>query len=145
MEGAAMASGGFDDEWDADFVDQLVQAEEHALAISTQKSFPPPQPPPPQQLLYSAASYDVGGSFSPPRDLSQIVVPKVPRGFNHSSDFSAFSGNAGSALPVSGAHNARDQEIDKLKRELERISEQRNRLGFYVNLRGIKVSGSFLS
>ncbi|PHT58488.1 hypothetical protein CQW23_00851 [Capsicum baccatum] len=128
MEGAAMASGGFDDEWDADFVDQLVQAEEHALAISTQKSFPPPQPPPQQQLLYSAASYDVGGSFSPPRDLSQRLVPQVPRGFNHSSDFSAFSGNAGSALPVSGAHNARDQEIDKLKRELERISEQRNRL-----------------
>ncbi|XP_047251089.1 protein SENSITIVE TO UV 2 isoform X3 [Capsicum annuum] len=132
MEGAAMASAGFDDEWDADFVDQLVQAEEHALAISTQKSFPPPQPPPPQQLLYSAASYDVGGSFSPPRDLSQRVVPQVPRGFNHSLDFSAFSGNAGSALPVSGAHNARDQEIDKLKRELERISEQRNRLVLHI-------------
>ncbi|XP_055820996.1 protein SENSITIVE TO UV 2 isoform X2 [Solanum dulcamara] len=122
-----MADEGFDEEWDADFVDQLVQAEEQALSIATQKSLPPPPPPPQQRQSYPAVSY-VGVSYSPPRDLSQRV-PEFPKGFNQSSDVDIFSAAAGrSSLPAGGSHNAKEEEIDSLKRELDRISEQRNRL-----------------
>ncbi|KAH0645664.1 hypothetical protein KY285_034681 [Solanum tuberosum] len=121
-----MADEGFDEEWDADFVDQLVQAEEQALSIATQKSLPPPPlPPPPLQQSYPAVSYV---SYSPPRDLSQRV-PEVPKGFNQLSDVDVFSAAAArSSLPAGGSHNAKEEELDSLKRELDRISEERNRL-----------------
>ncbi|XP_010325584.1 protein SENSITIVE TO UV 2 isoform X2 [Solanum lycopersicum] len=125
-----MADEGFDEEWDADFVDQLVQAEEQALSIATQKSLlPPPLPPPPLQQSYPAVSY-VEVSYSPPRDLSQRV-PEVPKGFNQLPDVDIFSAAAAAArsyLPAGGSHNAKEEEIDSLKRELGRISEERNRL-----------------
>lgn len=109
-----MADEGFDEEWDADFVDQLVQAEEQALSIATQKSLPPPPPPPQQQQSYPAVSY-VGVSYSPPRDLSQRV-PEFPKGFNQSSDVDIFSAAAGrSSLPAGGSHNAKEEQIDCLK------------------------------
>uniref|UniRef100_M1AJF9 ATR interacting protein n=2 Tax=Solanum tuberosum TaxID=4113 RepID=M1AJF9_SOLTU len=121
-----MADEGFDEEWDADFVDQLVQAEEQALSIATQKSLPPPPlPPPPLQQSYPAVSYV---SYSPPRDLSQRV-PEVPKGFNQLFDVDVFSAAAArSSLPAGGSHNAKEEELDSLKRELDRISEERNRL-----------------
>lgn len=71
-----MASEGFgDDEWDPDFIDMLVQAEE--LALSTQlpeNHHPPPPPPPPPQpppQPQHSGSRPLDVSYSPPRELSQ--------------------------------------------------------------------------
>ncbi|KAJ8568177.1 hypothetical protein K7X08_020899 [Anisodus acutangulus] len=119
-----MGDEGFD-EWDDHFIKLLDIAEEKALSIATQKSIQPPPPLPPQP--HPAVSY-VGDSYSPPRELSQRV-PDSSKGFNQLSDVDNFSVAVGlSTLPARGSHTTKEHEIDNLKRELERISEQRTRL-----------------
>ncbi|KAK4364710.1 hypothetical protein RND71_016068 [Anisodus tanguticus] len=179
-----MGDEGFDEEWDADFVDELVKLEE--LALATQKSLPPhPQSPPHMEVS------NVGVSYSPPRELSQRVpeasksinqspdvdvfsdaargshtakeqvidklkglpktaalptkveimsvytlpsldptrVPEFPKGSNQSSNVDIFSVAADcSTLPARRSYSAKEHDIDSLKRELDRISEQRTRL-----------------
>lgn len=77
-----------DDEWDADFLDELVKAEETAL--STQSSLyqqpppvqPPPQAPIPNPLFPPARRLPPPSefSYSPPRELSQ----RIPQTFHTS-------------------------------------------------------------
>ena len=103
-----MSSEGFED-WDEDFLDQLVQAEELALS-STQQ--PPPPPPPP--CLYGGDIF----SYSPPRELSQRVV--TAENPNPSSRVFKSSNGTGhhtqGVLSVSsGPEKAKEQETDKLK------------------------------
>ncbi|XP_019252896.1 PREDICTED: uncharacterized protein LOC109231707 isoform X2 [Nicotiana attenuata] len=123
-----MANEGFDDEWDADLIDQLVQAEELALSFATRQHFPPPPPPLPQpQPLdpqpHTAVFADV--SYSPPRELSQRV-PEFSKVFNQSSDVDTFSTAAGRVtIAPRGSHTAKEEEINNLKKELDRISKQR--------------------
>ncbi|XP_051137244.1 protein SENSITIVE TO UV 2 isoform X2 [Andrographis paniculata] len=110
-----MESEGFDvEEWDADFLDQLVQAEELALSTqaSLQQQYPcvPPEPPRPPVC-------DV--SYSPPRELSQRV-PEVPCAGGGIDSFDAFAPRE--------TNSAKQQEIDRLKKELDRVSKQLNDL-----------------
>lgn len=108
-----MASEDFEvEEWDADFLDQLVQAEEIALSTrATQAPLPPPLPPPP----HTVAQYEI--SYSPPRELSQRVHDNTPK----SDNFDSFI----AAPPISRVtHNPEEQEIDTLKKELGRVSKQ---------------------
>ncbi|XP_060207720.1 protein SENSITIVE TO UV 2 [Lycium barbarum] len=112
-----MADEGFDDDWDADFLEKLVQAEEQALSAATQ-----------QKQQHPAAD----SGYSPPRELSQRVLPECSTASNQSSHADIFSAAASRfAIPVArGSHTPakEEEEIDNLKRELERISEQRTRL-----------------
>ncbi|CAA0818259.1 protein dimerizations [Striga hermonthica] len=114
------AVGGLTDfeveEWDADFLDQLVQAEE--LALSTQH----PRHAPslllsPTFLTHPAAPRvppcDV--SYSPPRELSQrtreiIQAEDVPD-------------STGSFCAIAN-HFAKEQENDRLKKQLQGVSKQ---------------------
>ncbi|XAR54755.1 hypothetical protein NMG60_11030035 [Bertholletia excelsa] len=107
-----MSDEGFE-EWDADFLDQVIQVEELALSSAnpTQHQPLPPlspsshfRPPPPQK----AVPYD-DISYSPPRKLSQRV-----------SDSSA-DGLGLSSVPTV---NNREDEIERLKRELSHVSKQ---------------------
>ncbi|KAL0312413.1 UNVERIFIED_CONTAM: protein SENSITIVE TO UV 2 [Sesamum radiatum] len=110
-----MASEGFDaEEWDADFLDQLVQAEELALSTQISHQQPPPQPqqpprPPPSCVV----------SYSPPRELSQ-----------RTRETSCASGipDAFDSFAPRGPHFAKEQELDRLKKELNRVSKQLNHL-----------------
>ncbi|KAK9275339.1 hypothetical protein L1049_022603 [Liquidambar formosana] len=118
-----MSEEGFE-EWDADFLDQLIQVEELALS-STQHLPPPPQPPPPPPpllLQHIGPSHDnTDISYSPPRELSQRTIDysnKKP--FTQSSN-----GIATSAAPrLRRSGNANEVEIDRLKRELGHVSKQ---------------------
>ncbi|KAK6137250.1 hypothetical protein DH2020_028997 [Rehmannia glutinosa] len=87
------------EEWDADFLDQLVQAEE--LALSTQRPHHPPPPPPPR-----APPCDV--SYSPPRELSQRTHEPY-----HTGGIPDSIGSFGTG----GTHTAKEQENDRLKEE----------------------------
>lgn len=80
-----MASEDFEvEEWDADFLDQLVQAEEIALSSrATQAPLPPQLPPPP----HTAAQYEI--SYSPPRELSQRVPDTNPKSVKFDSFIAA--------------------------------------------------------
>ncbi|XVF52072.1 hypothetical protein PTKIN_Ptkin04bG0235500 [Pterospermum kingtungense] len=125
------------EEWDDSFLEELIQVEELALSSSavTQNNPPsssylpplPPQPPPPpshhQPLHFPPPSRADSLSYSPPRELSQ-----------RTADFSdAFSSTgvvaAKLATPstpvrrVRGSDNAKDLEIERLKKELGRVSK----------------------
>lgn len=94
-----MVNEGFDaEEWDADFLDQLVQAEE--LALSTQLPQhnhhpppPPPRPPPPPCEV----------SYSPPRELSQRTHETY------------HTGGIPDSFAPRGTFFAKEQEIDRLE------------------------------
>ncbi|KAL0393716.1 UNVERIFIED_CONTAM: protein SENSITIVE TO UV 2 [Sesamum latifolium] len=110
-----MASEGFDaEEWDADFLDQLVQAEELALSTQISHQQPPPQP---QQPLGPPPSSVV--SYSPPRELSQRT--------RETSYTSGIPDTFDSFAPR-GTHSAKEQELERLKKELNRVSKQLNHL-----------------
>ncbi|XP_073025603.1 protein SENSITIVE TO UV 2 [Primulina eburnea] len=103
-----MANEGFEaDEWDADFLDKLVQAEEQALSATQIPLYlPPPRPPP---------SWDV--SYSPPRELSQRTHQVSDAGGNLDL-FDSFASR--------GARFTKEHEVDRLKKELSRVSKQLN-------------------
>ncbi|XP_059641267.1 protein SENSITIVE TO UV 2 isoform X2 [Cornus florida] len=100
-----MGDEGFE-EWDADFLDQLIQVEELALCSTnpTQHHHPPPP--------HSAAPY-VDISYSPPRELSQRVQDST-KVFDRSL----------SGVIDDRSQNVKEAEIDRLKRELGRVSKQ---------------------
>ncbi|KAL7122702.1 hypothetical protein ACP275_01G060300 [Erythranthe tilingii] len=114
-----MASEGFNgDDWDNDFLDKLLQAEELALSTQISRTYhPPPPPPPPQPPLLPSPAYGV--SYSPPRELSQR-----PRELGHTGGVPDYFD---SFFPR-GTHFAKEQEIDRPKRDLNRVSKQRNDL-----------------
>ncbi|KAL3510020.1 hypothetical protein ACH5RR_029421 [Cinchona calisaya] len=122
-----MASEGYEvEEWDADFLDQLVQAEELALSISaTQQQLhhhpPSPQCPPPPARSFGDISY------SPPRQLSQRLHDThsvVSNCQGHGLSAPASTSFSFSSSVSYGPDTAKEQEIDSLKRELGRVSKQ---------------------
>lgn len=104
-----MGDEGFE-EWDADFLDQLIQVEELALSSTNPTQHHLPQPPPPRAPPYDEISY------SPPRELSQRV-----RDANTNHLDPSFTNSAPFAAPF---RNPNEEEIDRLKRELSRVSKQ---------------------
>ncbi|GER56255.1 binding protein [Striga asiatica] len=115
------------EEWDADFLDQLVQAEELALSTQRPRHAPSQLPPPPPSLLsptflpHPAAPRvppcDV--SYSPPRELSQRTR-EIPR----AEDVPDSTGSFGAIAN----HFAKEQENDRLKKELQGVSKQLHQL-----------------
>ncbi|XP_073125957.1 protein SENSITIVE TO UV 2 isoform X2 [Henckelia pumila] len=102
-----MANEGFEaDEWDADFLDKLVQAEEQALSANQIPHHLPPPPPPTSDV-----------SYSPPRELSQRTHEVSGTGANLDL-FDSFASR--------GAQFTKEHEIDRLKKELSRVSKQLN-------------------
>ncbi|XP_038724458.1 protein SENSITIVE TO UV 2 isoform X2 [Tripterygium wilfordii] len=125
------------EEWDADFLEQLIQVEEIALsanpntttsatqAVAPLSSRPPHLPQQHQQI------YNHDFSYSPPRELSQ-------RPPNDSSYFDrSISGITtevtscrSSVQCVPKADRAKDLEIQRLKGELGRVSKQLTELEY---------------
>ncbi|KAJ6933235.1 hypothetical protein NC651_008599 [Populus alba x Populus x berolinensis] len=127
---------GFE-EWGADFLEQLIQVEEHALSsqlpssisppstttTTTKLSYlPPPLQPPQQQQHQDYQNNSI--SYSPPRELSQRPI-EFGINYNNSMTFDGFSNDFSHSAPSTSVsnHNARDLEIDRLKRELGRVSK----------------------
>lgn len=109
-----MNNEGFE-EWDASFLEQVIQVEELALSSSnpTQHHHHHHPPPPPPPVSYGAVSY------SPPRELSQRVVNEPIKQLDHFSN-GRISHSLGVIAPLvlntrPAASNAKDREIDSLK------------------------------
>ncbi|XP_050212620.1 protein SENSITIVE TO UV 2 isoform X2 [Mercurialis annua] len=90
-----------EEEWDADFLDQLIQVEEFALSSSAATQNP--KNPNPNPIPFPSFQHHYPNAHSPPPQLSQNptlhTLPQPP-------------------------HNFKDQEIDRLKRELATASKQ---------------------
>ncbi|GMP95362.1 hypothetical protein CsSME_00044440 [Camellia sinensis var. sinensis] len=74
-----MSDEGFDD-WDADFVFQLIQVEEQALSLSNPTQLHHPQPPPPSSHFPPPPApppYD-NISYSPPRERMISISLLLP-------------------------------------------------------------------
>ncbi|XP_061980626.1 protein SENSITIVE TO UV 2-like isoform X2 [Populus nigra] len=125
---------GFE-EWGADFLEQLIQVEEHALSsqlpssislpptTTTKLSYlPPPLQPSQQQQHQDYQNNSI--SYSPPRELSQRPI-EFGINYNNSMTFDGFSNEFSHSAPSTSISNdnARDLEIDRLKRELGRVSK----------------------
>ncbi|KAI7994314.1 hypothetical protein LOK49_LG11G02023 [Camellia lanceoleosa] len=118
-----MSDEGFDD-WDADFVFQLIQVEEQALSLSNPTQLHHPQPPPPPSSHFgpppAPPPYD-NISYSPPRELSQ----RVRDGGSKTNDFDQSSIAIGRIVVASvSSRNPKEEEIERLKIELGRVSKQ---------------------
>ncbi|PON63346.1 hypothetical protein PanWU01x14_132560 [Parasponia andersonii] len=107
-----MSEEGFE-EWDAEFLDQLIQS-----------FFPPQQcrePPPPPPLRNPT-------SYSPPRQLSQrtSALDSFPRSSNGAASTAAkcTTSSLSSAPILSRSELDKELEIERLKRELGRVSKQ---------------------
>eukprot|EP00257_Ricinus_communis_P016373 XP_015574532.1 uncharacterized protein LOC8278527 [Ricinus communis] len=113
------------EEWDADFLDQLIQVEELALSSSSTNPLLIPSQPtttataattfsiqPPQQQHYH---HNTCFSYSPPRELSQKPIDF----HNNNNGLSFFTPPF--SLPQ---QTHKDQEIDRLKRELGTVSKK---------------------
>ncbi|KAK2969079.1 hypothetical protein RJ640_020390 [Escallonia rubra] len=107
-----MSVEGFDD-WDNDFLDQLILCEEQALSSSN-----PTQPPPPPPQSAAHCGGDI--SYSPPRELTQRVRDAS---FNHSP-----SAICRTRTFVVSPRSDKEREIDRLKRELGRASNRLSHL-----------------
>ncbi|KAK3005628.1 hypothetical protein RJ639_017677 [Escallonia herrerae] len=94
-----MSVEGFDD-WDKDFLDQLILCEEQAL--SSPNPTQPPPPPPPQSAPQCG---DI--SYSPPRELTQRLRDASS---NHSP-----SASCRTRTFVVSPQSDKEQEIDRLK------------------------------
>ncbi|KAJ6943084.1 hypothetical protein NC652_008780 [Populus alba x Populus x berolinensis] len=124
---------GFE-EWGADFLEQLIQVEEHALSsqlpssisppstTTTKLSYLPPPLQPPQQQHQDYQNNSI--SYSPPRELSQRPI-EFGINYNNSMTFDGFSNEFSHPAPSTSVSNdnARDLEIERLKRELGRVSK----------------------
>ena len=112
------------EEWDADFLDQLIQVEELALSSqllpSSSSNFPlsttnlPYLPPLRLQHDYQNNST----SYSPPRELSQRPIEfSISNNSSSSIVFDRFSNGFSHSSPSTSAskYNAKDLEIDRLK------------------------------
>ncbi|KAG7011360.1 hypothetical protein SDJN02_26265, partial [Cucurbita argyrosperma subsp. argyrosperma] len=125
---------GFED-WDADFLDQLIQVEELAISstannpnpiqCSSSTYCPPPPPPEPEPQHLVEVSHDRPISYSPPRELSQRAAGlrshsiRSPIGLGECGPSSSA---LAPCLPCPDA--AKELEISSLKRELGRVSKQ---------------------
>ncbi|KAJ6714747.1 ATR INTERACTING PROTEIN [Salix viminalis] len=114
--------------------DQLIQVEEFALSSqllpssSSKSPLPttnlPYLPPPPQRLQHDYQNNCT--SYSPPRELSQRPIEfSINNNSSSSIVFDRFSNGFSHSSPSTSAskHNAKDLEIDRLKRELGRASK----------------------
>ncbi|KAL3635795.1 hypothetical protein CASFOL_020342 [Castilleja foliolosa] len=112
-----MVEDEWEEEWDYDFVEKAVQAEEQAQLSLHQ---PPPtqhSPPPPLPLPPRVAPCEV--SYSPPRELSQRT--RETNGKDGAPDPSTSSCTVENDF-------AREQENDRLKRELHGVSKHLRQL-----------------
>ena len=115
--------GGFE-EWGADFLEQLIQVEEHALSSQLPSSISPPPtttklsylPPPLQPPQHHQDYQNNSISYSPPRELSQRPT-EFGINYNNSITFDSFSNGFSHSAPSTSVpnDNARDLEIDRLK------------------------------
>lgn len=129
---------GFED-WDADFLDQLIQVEEFALSStsnnpipSSSSTFPPPPfQPEPQHLVEVFHERPI--SYSPPRELSQRATASrshAVRSPNGLGECGPSSSALAPCLPRPDA--AKELEICNLKVSLS-VCGYRHRI-HYVNL-----------
>ncbi|XP_031390704.1 protein SENSITIVE TO UV 2 [Punica granatum] len=151
--------GGEFEEWDADFLEQVIQVEERALSCSSSSAsqrlppppppptsnpsvlsssyYLPPQPPPSQPLphhsrLYAPPSYSNAAppqppppiSYSPPRELSQRPVDHRKPSSHQPPNGHAFAAPTPSSRVASSTDIAKELEIERLKKELARVSKQ---------------------
>ncbi|XP_011028091.1 PREDICTED: uncharacterized protein LOC105128221 [Populus euphratica] len=139
-EGEEEEEGEGFEEWGADFLEQLIQVEEHALSsqlpssisppllppiTTTKHSYLPPPLQPPQQQQQQHQDYQNNSiSYSPPRELSQRPI-EFGINYYNSMTFDGFSNEFSRSAPSTSVSNdnARDLEIDRLKRELGRVSK----------------------
>ncbi|XP_065879776.1 protein SENSITIVE TO UV 2 [Euphorbia lathyris] len=130
--------GTEEEEWDADFVDHLIQVEERvrsssslarASSSSSSSSMVNPTPNPLSTATFSSFpqldplhNQNTRITHSPPRQLSQRPVHLDSYSFNHLKKPPAvFS----SVPPLTRPHDDdKDREIQRLKRELGHVSEQ---------------------
>ena len=115
--------GGFE-EWGADFLEQLIQVEEHALSSQLPSSISPPStttklsslPPPLQPPQHHQDYQNNSISYSPPRELYQRPI-EFGINYNNSITFDSFSNGFSHSAPSTSVpnDNARDLEIDRLK------------------------------
>ncbi|KAG6391438.1 hypothetical protein SASPL_149192 [Salvia splendens] len=119
-----MADQGLDDdEWDADFVEEVVKLEETVLSTQSSRQHPLLQPlqsqapflPPPRRLPPPLEL-----SYSPPRELSQRT-PQTLQPHTSIPDF-----HDSFALPVTDI--AKERELGALQKELNRVSKQLSHL-----------------
>ncbi|KAF3449638.1 hypothetical protein FNV43_RR10369 [Rhamnella rubrinervis] len=129
---------GFE-EWDAEFLDQLIQVEELALSssstaipnpstASSTRSISPPVPPQRQEPpTVVAGSHCELFSYSPPRELSQRTTDFDP--LPRSSNGIAKCPSSLASVPAIGRSEIdKEVEIERLKRELGRVSKQLSHL-----------------
>ncbi|OVA02835.1 hypothetical protein BVC80_9095g26 [Macleaya cordata] len=121
------------DIWDTNFLEDAIRAEEEVIAKSSRNPtqfqyqyqyhhhnpqpplLPPPQPPPSSSTSWMISTNNIN-SFSPPRELSQkpLIKPTNQISVN--------------ILDEEEEEEEEEVEIDKLKRELGRVSQQLSHL-----------------
>lgn len=116
-----MSAEGFE-EWDADFLDQLIQVEEMAISCTNPtvpqplpylSSYLQPQPEPPSLPTHYGVSHG-NISYSPPRELSQRIK-NSGKSVACSSNGSVCGGHITGSSVVKIAGNGNELEIDRLK------------------------------
>ncbi|CAM8877861.1 unnamed protein product [Rhodiola kirilowii] len=133
-----MADEGFED-WDADFLEMVIQVEELAIAATQSKPPPPPPPvqPPQQRPLPSQQPIRLGYAheafntcYSPPRELLQRTITSKGTEYDNRSSVSQPTNGVAAVAPVvrssrsaRGGGSGSDSEISKLKKELERVTK----------------------
>ncbi|GMJ00224.1 SENSITIVE TO UV 2 [Hibiscus trionum] len=120
------------EEWDASFLEELIQVEELALSCSyvnqnnrtSSSSLPPPSSSHQQPLHFPPPPSRTDSiSYSPPRELSQR--PTDLGGASNSTGFIAKCATPSTPVRRGGSSaNAKDIEIELLKKELGRVSKQ---------------------
>uniref|UniRef100_A0A803PSC7 Uncharacterized protein n=1 Tax=Cannabis sativa TaxID=3483 RepID=A0A803PSC7_CANSA len=130
-----MSEEGFE-EWDAEFLDQLIQIEELALPSSSSTAIPNPNPDShayhhPSHFPFPPPSLRNPPSFSPPRQLSQrtSTLNSFPRSSNATdskcSTTIAAATTALSSVPtLRPSEDDKELEIKRLKGELGLVSKQ---------------------
>ncbi|XWS38814.1 hypothetical protein CRYUN_Cryun19dG0162700 [Craigia yunnanensis] len=126
------------EEWDASFLEELIQVEELALSCSSINQnnppsssylppLPPPPPPPPpshHQPLYFPPPYRTDSlSYSPPRELS-LRTADFGGAFNSNDIVAKCATPSTPVRCIRGSDNAKELEIERLKKELGHVSKQ---------------------
>ncbi|XP_021829436.1 uncharacterized protein LOC110769710 isoform X3 [Prunus avium] len=111
-----MSEERLEEDWDTDFLEQLIQVEEQALSSQHPK---PPKPPQPLHLLPSSSHSNTirAVTYSPPRELTQR---SSSNGISHSAPPPPPPSSSSSSCP----ELEKELEIARLKRELGHVSEK---------------------
>ncbi|ONI05823.1 hypothetical protein PRUPE_5G025700 [Prunus persica] len=111
-----MSEERLEEDWDTDFLEQLIQVEEQAL--SSQHPKPPKPPPQPPHLLPSSSHSNPirAITYSPPRELTQR---SSSNGISHSAPPPPPPSSSSSCPELE-----KELEIARLKRELGHVSEK---------------------